>query len=247
MIQKKAFLALLIAPLFFLVACDTSSPSEGLTADQTEIAQAANGKQLFQGIAFGHGPVAAALPEIYGNTNPQEAFKLALEDDVASQAGSHLNMSKEDIQNALLKAKQIDPAEVERLSNSIMHQVTDRILEIDPGYFSRFEGQIRSGSHQDVQLALASMSPMMYSAFSDITGLSVDDLQSQRMSNEKFIVVFVVVAVALALAAAVNVTVAVNVNEVVNVNPLEEVQAAEGSLKSDMVVDLLVRRFAATS
>lgn len=251
MIRKKALFSILIAPLFFLVACDSSSTSEGLTNDQADIAKTASGQQLFQGIAFGEGPVAAALPEIYGTSSHEDAIKLALEDDVASRAGQHMNMSKEEVREALMQAKQVDPAELERISASFMHQVFKSISRTNPDYFSTFESQIRSGSHQKVQAALASMSPVIYPAISDVTGLPIDQLQRQEASSEKLVVVFLVVAVAVTVTAAVNVNaaanvnVAVNVNEVSNVNPLEEVEASSTTkLKNERVVDLLVQRFA---
>ncbi len=251
MIRTKTLLSILIAPLFFLVACDTSSPSAELTGEQTNIVKTASGEQIFQGIAFGEGPVAAALPEIYGNSSHQDAIKLALEDDVTSRAGERMNMSKEEVREALMQAKQVDPAELERISTSFMHQVTESISRANPTYFSRFKEQIRSGSHQKVQAALASMSPVIYPAISDVAGVPIDQLHRQEASSEKFIVVFVVVAVAVTVTAAVNVNaaanvnVAVNINEVSNVDPLEELQeSASTKLKSERIVDLLVQRFA---
>jgi SdpC family antimicrobial peptide len=249
MIRKKAFLAILLAPLFLLAACDTSAPADTMTDEQVDIAKTANGEQLFKGIAFGHGPVAATLPEIYGNSGTQEAIELALEDDVAARAGEHMNMTREEVRDALLQAKEVDPAKLQQLSAAFMEQITEQITATEPGYFDQFEAKIRSGSHQDVQMALASMPGMIYPAIADITGLDVDDLRGQEVSTEKFLVVFVVVAVAVTLTAAVNVNaaanvnVAVNINEVANVDPLDEIQASS-KLKNERIVDLLVQRFA---
>lgn len=122
--------------------------------DSTVAPRAYDGKQLFEGLIFGVGPVAEAVPELFEvdteALSPEE--RADLEARLASAGVDEIEDLRTQLEHderaAALRAKLIAWIDAE-----------------DPSFFPRFADSIQSGDHFEVDAALAEAADLLMRAF----------------------------------------------------------------------------------
>jgi hypothetical protein len=195
-----------------------------------------DGETLFRGIFFGKGPVAERLPEYWGAEAVAQRAKITNSPEVAAQKleAAIAQMKSEGWAPAIIsQAEQTlsdirsgQPIPEAELSDTALVQelVMARIAESDPTFFSRFAGDMQSGSHVRVGLAIDEASARFRDGMNRVFASD---------SHAKIPVVGpVVVAVALAVVAVAVLVVFVE----------DQPSSSHSRLQHDVAVDTLTVR-----
>jgi SdpC family antimicrobial peptide len=232
-------------------------------SDESEVsASSPTGEDLFRGILFGEGNVAAKLPELWASTSVRDSIQLSetkgtTRGEAAQQIESladymtQLGLPAAQVQDVRDKAATLlagGPAS-EQISASVlpssqqMAAARDTIVKSigtsDPTFFANFRKAIQSGNPVEISAMLDQCGAKIAAATSSFRTPGSASAFGTGTDTDSNVAVAVVVAVAVAVVVAVAVALVV----AVVVGPVA-VKRFAGTLPREQLVSTLASRFA---